>query len=99
MHWNTHSRSSRLAGARCGVFSIVLIGNQIAESARKIDSYPRQYARVQIVQFGASRHLTGRFGVAGASFVAAEARPPMNGNIPGASGIWAVKFGWSGIFA
>jgi len=63
------------------------------------EEFPRQYARVQIVQFGASRHLTGRFGVAGASFVAAEARPPMNGNIPGASGIWAVKFGWSGVFA
>jgi hypothetical protein len=31
MHWNTHSRSPRLAEVRCGVFSIVLMGNQIAE--------------------------------------------------------------------
>ena len=35
MHWNTHSRSPRLAGVRHGVFSIVLIGNQIAEYERE----------------------------------------------------------------
>jgi hypothetical protein len=40
---------------------------QIADSARKVNSYPRQYARVQIVQFGAPRDLTGRFGVTWAS--------------------------------
>jgi hypothetical protein len=30
MHWNTHSRSPRFTGALRGVFSLVLVGNQIA---------------------------------------------------------------------
>jgi hypothetical protein len=33
IHWNTHSRSPRLAEVRCGVFSIILAGNQIADYA------------------------------------------------------------------
>ena len=33
-NWNTHSRSLGLAGVHRAAFSIVLVGNQIAESAR-----------------------------------------------------------------
>ncbi len=34
------------------------------DSARKMNSYLWRYMRVQIVQFGMSGNLTGRFGVA-----------------------------------
>jgi hypothetical protein len=33
MHWNTHSRSPRFYGSPPWSISIVLVGNQIAESA------------------------------------------------------------------
>src|SRR6516225_4240003 len=32
MHWNTHSRSLPFTGTRRDVFSIVLVGNQVADS-------------------------------------------------------------------
>jgi glycerol-3-phosphate dehydrogenase len=35
-----------------------------SDSVRKMNSYPWRYIRVQIVQFGVSGYLTGRFGVA-----------------------------------
>jgi hypothetical protein len=36
MHWNKHSCSLDLAGDRRAAFSIVPVGNQIADSARLI---------------------------------------------------------------
>jgi hypothetical protein len=55
MQWNTHSRSPRFTGARRGVFSIVLVGNQIADSVLEVRPGAALVHDAHISQFGASR--------------------------------------------
>jgi hypothetical protein len=49
--WDTHSRHIDLVDDRCRVFSIILVGNQIADLVRLRAGSSRMASPVQIVQF------------------------------------------------
>jgi hypothetical protein len=51
MHWNKHSCSLDLAGDRRAAFSIVPVGNQIADSGRLIAGTGCAGSRAQISRF------------------------------------------------